>query len=341
MLTLDDCLQDFNEYNEVLWFINAGITLSATLYQFTFLSPHIALMKGLCSSPRYVKSQLKSILRVMKSRTVDTTAGTDERTSQVWRYPLYIEDFKATLKVMKSGIMSAVAIPDERISQVWRYPVWRDKLRLLPDPAAFNAALMPSRKAKLALGWDPAIPTLLMFGTMYRYKGLDILLEALSERFGHHYNGPLRVVLAGKQVDERKKVTLSPAVEFIEYDCYIEQPFADQLFSAADCVVMPFVKEFDQSSGTFSLACASGKFTIVPNQGILGWRVRKLRNGNVYKPGDPASLAKAISRFVDRYSALSFPIEGSLKYADTCTPSRYVEEIDSIIRESFGTVHYA
>ena len=211
-------------------------------------------------------------------------------------------------------------------------------MRILPDSAEFSNDPPDCQKARLDLGWDRAIPTLLMFGTMHPWKGLDLLLEALSAKFSDVFRSPLRVVLAGQQVVGKINVVLSSNVDLIEYNRYIEDAFAKQLFAAADCVVMPFVRDFEWSSGTFSLACASGKFVILPNNGVLGWRARNLRNGYVYQAGNSASLAKAIARFVEDYPKLTFPIEGSMKYAAECTPSRYVERLDRIISESLDSV---
>lgn len=308
MMTLHDCIEDFYEDEEVHWFQEARITFSGTLYLFRYLSPHIMLLLRNMANPL--------------------------------RNPLQRKDLRAIIKVMKSGIVSTITIPDERISQTWRYPFWRKKLRIIPDPAVFSNEFIDCQRAKLDFGWDPQIPTLLMFGAMYWYKELNLLIDALSERYTHYFCSPIRLVLAGQQMNSRKHVACSSVIELIEYNHYVEDALAKQLFAAADCVIMPFGKWFECSSGTFSLACASGKFVIVPEHGVLGWRVRKFGNGNVFKSGDPASLAAAISRFVERYRKLSFPIEGSVNYAATCTPSRYVEILDSIIRESLEAVHY-
>lgn len=297
IMTLDDCLEDFCETEKVLWLQRANITFSATLYKFTFLRSHIMLIKSL---------------------------------REYW----YKKKFKATLRVMNSGIMNIVAVPDERISQIFVYPVWRNKLRILPDPAAFSNEPVDAQRAKLYFGWDPYIPTILMFGYMYKQKGLNLLIDALSEKFSHYYLSPFQVILAGPQIDGRQDVALSSAVKLIEYDRYIDQIFAKQLFAVADCVVMPFVEGWEYSSITFSLACASGNFIITPNRGVLGWRIKNFGNGYVYQPGDSASLASIIARFVEKYPELSFPIEGSVKYAATCTPSRYISVIDGIIKES-------
>jgi glycosyltransferase involved in cell wall biosynthesis len=323
LMTLHDCLEDDDfaaAPEEVRWFEKTGVSFSGTYYLFTYLCPHLLLARvpwfRWCTSPyAFLRHglHLDSLL--------------DARTAQ---------QLGATQKIMQSQILKAVTIPDERLGNRLRYPFRRGKLRLLPDPAIFSNEPSDFATARKELGWNDRVPTVLMFGKMAYWKGLDDLIGALAKPCSHLYKRPLRVVLAGQQVEKRPDVLLSPSVELVEFDGYIEHNMAKKLFAATDCVVIPYKKYFEWSSGTFSLACASGKFIIAPNSGVLGWRVRTLRNGLVYRTDNPASLAMALSRFAAIYPDLSYPIEGSVRYAATCTPAEYVRTIDQIIMDSLN-----
>lgn len=315
LLTLDDCLEDFKKAQEdIRWFEKARISFSGTYYLFTHLSPHLLLAKGLWNDPRSIAYLLLKFRLPL--------------------HPYTVQQIKAVSKIVRDEIVTAILVPDERLSSRVRYPFWRDKLRLLPDPAIFSNEPSEFERSRKELGWDDQIPTIIMFGWMKYWKGLDLLMEALSESYSHLYLSPFRVVLAGQQVERRPNILLSPAVELVELDHYIENDIAKKLFAAADCVVIPCKKYFEWSSGTFSLACASGKFVIASDSGVLGWRIRELQNGFVYHADRANSLAKAVSRFVDVYHTLSYPVEGSVKYASTCTPDRYVSIMDEVIADS-------
>jgi len=302
LMTLDDCFEEFYNDADVQWFLNAGITFSATIYKFTYLQPHYMLWKAI----RY-------------------------------RSPKFLRKARATAKAAGSSILRAIAAPDERIEQGHFLSPWRNKLHLLPDVAAFSNEPSDCQQAKQDYGWTDGRPTILMFGSMYRRKGLDLFMEAISHEFNYH--SPFRVILAGHQIDGKADQPLSPGVELIEYNRFIEPEEARKLFAAADCVVLPFEEGWDYSSGTFSLACASGNFVITTDQGVLGWRVRKYQNGNLYRPGSSESMASAIGKFVKQYPELSFPIEGSVGYAATCAPGRYAEIIDSVVKKSLNPVY--
>ena len=306
LMTLDDCLgehyYDANFDVDVPWFQKEGITFSATIYKFTYLQPHYMLWKAI----RH-------------------------------RDPTLLRKARDTARVAGFGILRAIVAPDERIERGHFLSPWRNKLHLLPDVAIFSNEPSDCQQAKQDYGWTDGRPTILMFGSMYRRKGLDLFMEAISHEFNYH--SPFRVILAGQQIDGKTDQPLSPGVDLIEYNRFIETEEARKLFAAADCVVLPFEEGWDYSSGTFSLACASGKFVITTDQGVLGWRVRNYKNGNLYRPGSSGSMASAIGKFVKQYPELSFPIEGSVEYAATCTPGRYAEIIDSVVKKSLNFVY--
>jgi glycosyltransferase involved in cell wall biosynthesis len=315
MLTLHDCLEDFASAREdVEWLKEANVSFSGTYYLFTDLSPHMILGRP---------SLLWMAYDLLRYRLPFN--------------PTTSQQFNSVAKAIESGLLKIVTVPDERVSNRLRYPFWRSKLRLLPDPAIFSNEPSECERARNDLHWNGPVPTILIFGRMTPWKGLNILMEACSEAYSHLHSSRFRLVLAGQQTEKRPDVRLSPCVELVEFDHYIENNLAKKLFAAADCVVIPYNKFFAWSSGTFSLACASGKFVIVSDSGVMAWRVRKCNNGLVYRADEAASLAEAISRFVKVYHNLSYPIKGSLKYAATCTPDRYVRVVDEIITYSMGT----
>jgi glycosyltransferase involved in cell wall biosynthesis len=162
-------------------------------------------------------------------------------------------------------------------------------------------------------------------------------MKALSHNFSSLYPSPLRIVIAGLQTEAQEKPPLSPNVILEELNAYIPDDYARRLIGAADCIILPFIGSNEYSSGTFSLACASGKYVIAPDRGILGWRIRHYGNGFLFSPDNPRSLAITIRTFLKMQHELPNPCPGSLRYGDSCTPERYVTILDRIIRVSIGT----
>jgi len=310
ILTLHDCIETYRAGKEGIRLLeDLGVTLSGTYYHFTYLSPLLLMVR-----PPYIG----------KPRNLITHGLPIE--SEMAKH------VKAAAAFMRSRSVKTVTIPDERISSWTRYPFGRKKLRLLPDPAIFANGPEDCLRAKKEMGWDDGLPVVLMFGGMKHWKGLDLLVEAVSTTNSNLFPNRFRLVLAGEQEEKRPEMTLAPSVELVEIDHYIEDDLAKKLLGAADCVVIPHKKYFEWSSGTFSLACASGKFLIVPDTGILGWRVRRLGNGLVYHADKAGSLAGSVAKFVEMYPALTYPVAGSVRYAATCTPERYVEALDQVIK---------
>lgn len=302
VLTLADVIDDFQEPRNLDKFKSLNITLSATLYQIQ-----------LWPKP----------LSILKSVTRKALSGFPSRSFTLF-------------KLLSCGVIQKVAVPDERISSIFRYPLFRDKLIYLPDPILVNMDITAEtrRVARDSLSLSSSTPTLLMFGTMNKYKGLEVLLEAISSRYDSLYrkiNKKMCAIVAGRWNDKPRIFRPSKYVNLIVYNQFIPENQARALFAASDCVVMPFLRQFRHSSGNFSLACAAGKFVIVPNHGLLAFRVKRLENGLTFKAEQPESLAKVICQFVKKHGTLSTSDERSLSYARNCTPDTYSEMLGKVI----------
>lgn len=134
--------------------------------------------------------------------------------------------------------------------------------------------------------------TALLFGRIYAYKGLDLLLRAgalLPPGDG------TRIVIAGRGDDP---LTLRDRMgDPARYDIrhrFIPDAEVAQLFLDADAVVLPYAEA--SQSGVLHLACAFGRPVIVTDVGELGATVRAHDIGLVVAPGDAAALARAMER---------------------------------------------
>ena len=151
-----------------------------------------------------------------------------------------------------------------------------------------------SARAQLAL---EDAPTLLFFGFVRPYKGLDTLLEALALLKEEPH---CQLVVAGEiwghaleWVMLLEKMSLSGQVRL--ENRYITEAEVAVYFAAADLVVLPYRSA--TGSGVIKMAHSHGRPVLVTRTGALPDAVDEGITGYVVPPEDPAALAQAIRTF--------------------------------------------
>jgi len=291
LLTFEDCVNDFNDKKLLNEFLSLKISLSATLFNFEFI-------------------QFLNILIPYKNFLLKNFFGTPE----------------ILLNLLKKNIIKKILIPDERVKNIFLYPFFNDKIEYLPDFTRFKIKKINKKKICEQLNIDYNIPTFLMFGKMDKYKGLKLLAEVINKNL-ISTELKLNFIIAGKNIERIKIKNANPNINIIQYDKFIETDLANKLFSISDCVVMPFDKNFKQSSGTFSIACAYGKFIIAPRGGVICYRIKKYKNGILFKDENILSLAKQINKFIRIRNTLQYPILGSIEYSKLCSIEKYIDRL--------------
>jgi glycosyltransferase involved in cell wall biosynthesis len=151
-------------------------------------------------------------------------------------------------------------------------------------------------EARKHLSLDESGRIILFFGFIRKYKGLDLLLQAMAEP-GVDKN--IRLLVAGEFYEEAqpyfdlvKQLQLEDRV--IMQNKFIPDSEVRYYLSAADCVVQPYRNA--TQSGVTPLAYHFEKPMIVTNVGGLPDLVPDNKAGLVCQP-EPASIAEAIGRF--------------------------------------------
>jgi len=136
--------------------------------------------------------------------------------------------------------------------------------------------------------------TLLFFGFVRAYKGLDVLLEALPMVLKKRR---VTLVVAGEFWKDKQKYfakieenNLGSAVKVV--DRYIPNEEIGSYFAATDLVVQPYRSA--SGSGITQLAYGFGKPVIATRVGSLGDVIHDGKNGRLVPPGDGAALGQAI-----------------------------------------------
>jgi glycosyltransferase involved in cell wall biosynthesis len=194
------------------------------------------------------------------------------------------------------------------VEQLVELGLGRERIARIPHPV-FSAEPLPPPKGR----------TLLFFGLIRDYKGLDVLLEALPEI------PDAKLVVAGDPVDPVRK---TPGVEWRLG--FVPEPEVPALMAEAAAVVLPY-RRLD-SSGVLATAIGYGRPVVVSDIGSLGEVVREYGAGEVVPPGDPQALAQACERLLEP-AALKAAYAGAKKAAKQLTWKKAAQAHDKLYRE--------
>jgi D-inositol-3-phosphate glycosyltransferase len=155
--------------------------------------------------------------------------------------------------------------------------------------------------ARRQLGVDRTDLTMLFFGQIAPYKGLEFLLRALAElvKESSHY----RLIIAGKPKwndaywKKMQRIISSAAIEarVIQRIEYISDDEIEVFFKAADVLILPYTHIFQ--SGVQFLAYSFGLPVIATDVGSLRETIVEGQTGFVCAPRDSIELAKTIQRY--------------------------------------------
>src|SRR5438876_5417037 len=156
-------------------------------------------------------------------------------------------------------------------------------------------------QAKQRLGISRDDKTLLFFGNIAPYKGLEYLISAFLELLKK--DGDYRLIIAGKPKgsdDYWKQLQRTLALSgfrdrVIEKIEYVPDDETELYFKAADVLVLPYARIFQ--SGVLLLGYAFGLPVIATDVGPLGEEIIEGKTGFVSKPQDSFDLAKTIGKY--------------------------------------------
>jgi len=172
----------------------------------------------------------------------------------------------------------------------------------------YDIGAVPSRKeARQRLGIPSDAEVLLFFGYVRRYKGLDVLIEALA--IARQRRPQLRLLVAGEFYENEQKyreqiatLGLEPYVTVVNQ--YIPNEAVGMYYRASDVVVLPY-REATQS-GILATAYTFQRPVIATAVGGLQELVIEGKTGFIVPPEDPAALAKAIEQFFEIRTSVDF-----------------------------------
>jgi glycosyltransferase involved in cell wall biosynthesis len=195
------------------------------------------------------------------------------------------------------------------VEQLVELGLGRERIARIPHPVFEGEKLPP-----------PGGRTLLFFGLIRDYKGLDVLLQALPEI------PDVQLVVAGDPLDSVPKPDGN-----VEWQLRFIQPQeVPGLMARAAVVVLPY-RRLD-SSGVLATAIGYRRPVVVTDVGSLGEIVREFGAGEVVPVDDPKALAEACERLL-KPAALKKAAAGAEKAAKELTWERSAEAHDQLYRE--------
>jgi len=180
--------------------------------------------------------------------------------------------------------------------------------RFVPHPLYDNfGKIISKEEAKNKLGINIEDKIILFFGFIRKYKGLDILLEAMRILNNnvflspHRGLGGLKLLIAGEFYEDEKNyqdLLNDPAIKdsLILHTHFISDSEVKYYLCAADCVIQPYRSA--TQSGVTPLAYYFEKPMIVTNVGGLPSLVPDKKAGLIAEP-NAESIAKKIIEYFE------------------------------------------
>jgi glycosyltransferase involved in cell wall biosynthesis len=191
---------------------------------------------------------------------------------------------------MRSELVSDFRIPKGKVSVI---------------PFGINNTVpntvLSTEEAKQQIGVNRSDKTLLFFGNIAPYKGLEYLISAFSALLAKDPN--YRLIIVGRpkgSQDYWKQIQQAIAPgrirdRIIQRIEYIPDELTALYFKAADVLVLPYTHVFQ--SGVLFLAYSFGLPAIVADVGTLREEIVEGETGFVFKPRDSVDLARKVEDY--------------------------------------------
>lgn len=141
-------------------------------------------------------------------------------------------------------------------------------------------------------------PTLLFFGRITAYKGLEVLLDAFAQVSARRSGVRLLIAGDGSLSPYRRQLKTLKHVEVINR--WVAEDEISRLFERADMVVLPYTSA--SQSGVLAVAAGYALPVIATQVGGLPEQISDGKTGLLVPPGSAEALAAAIERLLDDHS---------------------------------------
>jgi glycosyltransferase involved in cell wall biosynthesis len=191
---------------------------------------------------------------------------------------------------MKAELVAGYGVPETKATVI---PFGINST--VPDTALTTA------EARQRLGLGEPEKTLLFFGNIAPYKGVEFLVDAFIRMAGRAEN--YRLIIAGRPKGSEDywagllaKINASPVRDKIILKIeYVPDAETEIYFKAADVLILPYIHVFQ--SGVLFLGYNFGLPSIAADVGALKEEIVAGETGFVFRPQDSADLAATIEKY--------------------------------------------
>lgn len=169
---------------------------------------------------------------------------------------------------------------------------------------------------KKELGFAENDFIILFFGYVRKYKGLDVVIDAMPDILKSNVNARLLIVgefydSPDKYIEQIKKLKLDNYIKIIKQ--FVPNEEVGKYYSVADIVVLPYLSA--TQSGVLNIAYGFLKPVIVTNVGGLAEDVIDGKTGYIVTPDNAEEISEAVKRFISEKNNIDFSknIEEKLK----------------------------
>lgn len=243
----------------------------------------------------FLAAALGTILRIVKkNKHTRVIAITDNITPHEKR-----PGDQALTRYFLSSCDAFVTMSDTVTRDLERYHTGKPAIQVLHPLYDTFGEIISKQQARRALDIDLNLQVMLFFGFIRKYKGLDILFDAIKILSDNSPLSNLKLLVAGEYYEDEKIYQAQIDQLGIRENCilrtgYIPQEEVKNYFCAADVVIQPYRNA--TQSGVTPLAYHFEKPMIVTNVGSLAGYVPHEKAGLVSDP-NATSLAAAIRHY--------------------------------------------
>jgi len=271
------------------------------------LDPDVAHVQWL-AIPRYDVHWLRRLKRPTVLTAHDVLPR-QERNARAWGEALGLADRVIVQSQRAVEQLEAAGVPPGKLVRI-QHPVFESGVAASP----------------------PSGRTILLFGLIRQYKGLDVLLRALAEV------PDARLVVAGDPLDPVEPLQALArelgVEDRIEWRLgFLPDEEIPRLMHEATLVALPYRKI--DSSGVLATALGHGRPAVVTDVGGLPDAIQEFGAGRVVPPEDAPALAAAIRELLEP-AALQAAFEGAETARRALTWDAAAEQHEAVYREVAG-----
>lgn len=233
-------------------------------------------------------------------------------------------------RLVRQGWFYRICLMDEYLYQRHNNTLSKCGMVFLPDPWSGDFSIDQNQaRDSLGIGKDKFV--FLQYGIGTRRKGLHLVVKTmLSKDLPQQWH-----LLCAGQIKKDKEILngisrLQVAGRATVLNRYISKEEEQLCFTAADIVLMPYVRHFG-SSGVLALAAAAGKMVIVSDEGLIARRVGENKLGICFPSGNISGLKEAMTRAQKLLEEKLHKIEKHTRlFAAKCDRQAFHEALTSI-----------